>query len=63
MRNVTDEENRWRLAAAGLGLPLSAERVARIAPVLSDLDRRVRAALDRDLRLIEPAQQFRPDGK
>ena len=63
MQNVTNENERWRLAAEGLGLRLSAERLAAVAPVLSDLERRIRAALDRDLTLVEPAHEFRPDGE
>ncbi len=42
---------------------LPAERVELIAPVLNELDRRLRASLDRDLSLVEPAHEFRPDGK
>ena len=53
---------KWKAAARGLGLPIAAERIERIAPILDDLAARGRAALDEDLSLVEPAGTFRPAG-
>ncbi len=63
MRNVTDPNERWRRAAEGLNLRLPPERIEAVGPILSDLERRVRVALDRDLSLVEPAHEFQPEGE
>lgn len=41
-------------------MPISPERLKRIAPVLEALETQTRQALDRDLTLVEPAPVFTP---
>lgn len=63
MRNPQEAIERWKKAAEVLGLRVPADRLERAAPVFDQLWEATRPALRRDLSLVEPDFQFRPDGK
>lgn len=63
MRNVEDPIERWKQAAEALGLHIPAERLERAAPIFESLWQATREPLKRDLSLVEPDFQFRPDGQ
>ncbi|MBI1352803.1 MAG: hypothetical protein GC160_00550 [Acidobacteria bacterium] len=52
--------SRWARIAEARGLDLPEERLERISCILDDLEAKTRAALDRDLSLVEPMFSFRP---
>ena len=63
MRNVPDPIDRWKQAAEALGIEIPEERLKLLAPVYDALWTATRAPLRRDLQLVEPDFQFRPDGR
>lgn len=62
MRNTQDPIERWKQAAEALGLKIPTDRLERAAPIFDELWRATRPSLGRDLSLVEPDFQFRPDG-
>ncbi len=63
MRNAPDPINRWKQAAEALGIEIPDPRLKLAAPVFDALWKATRAPLRRDLSLVEPDFQFRPDGR
>jgi hypothetical protein len=63
MRNAPDPIQRWKQAAAALGIEIPEERLKLSAPVFEALWTATRRPLRRDLSLVEPDFQFRPDGR
>lgn len=63
MPNVSDPIERWKQAAEALGLEIPEPRLKLAAPVFDALWKATRAPLQRDLALVEPDFQFRPDGQ
>jgi hypothetical protein len=63
MRNAQNAIERWKKATEALGLKIPEERIAQAAPIYDALWTATRPALQRDLSLVEPDFQFRPDGE
>ena len=63
MRNAPDPIERWKQAAEGLGIEIPEQRLKLAAPVFDALWKVTRESLRRDLSLVEPDFQFRPDGR
>jgi hypothetical protein len=54
------DSSRWARIAEASGWGLPPKRLENIAPILDDLERMTRGALDHDLSLVEPMFSFRP---
>lgn len=63
MRNVPDPVERWKQAAEALGIVIPEQRLKLVAPIYDALWKASRAPLRRNLTLVEPDFQFRPDGR
>jgi hypothetical protein len=51
----------WSKLAAARRFGIPEEELERMTPVLDELERSVREALDRDLSTVDPAFVFRPE--
>ena len=58
--HTQEESSRWARIAAARGSSIPPKRLENIAAILDDLELKTRAALDRDLSLVEPMFSFRP---
>ena len=63
MRNALSPIDRWKQAAEALGVEIPEERLRLTAPVFDALWKATRDPLRRDLSLVEPDFQFRPDSR
>jgi hypothetical protein len=63
MRDASDPVERWKQAAEALGIEIPEQRLKLAAPVFDALWKVTRESLRRDLSLVEPDFQFRPDGR
>ena len=63
MRNAQDPIERWKQAAQALEVKIPKDRLESAAPIFDGLWKATRSSLRRDLSLVEPDFQFRPDGR